>query len=354
MIEISSKNTIKGRVADFDNPAIFARYKLNDIFCTAWLTHAVSAVVQHKIADLLGDKPTRIDEMASQSGLHAPSLYRVMRALAANGIFVETRIGEFKHNDVSLLLKTNSPDSWAAMASMWNHPSCIQGWLNFSDCLKDGRSGIEHAFGKTLYEHLDETEGATKAFADAMISNSAQASLAIAKNFSFDKFASVMDLGGGVGTLLFEILKAHPEMYGYLFEIESLRKSAEEYLESGGVSNRAKFVTGDFLSEIAVDVELYMIKNSLWNWDDTRCSTIIQNVRKAIDDKIKSRFLIIEYVIDKENAEWATLYDLQILNMPGGRARTKAEYTELLNRNGFALEEVLYVQDQTILVAAPI
>lgn len=354
MIEFYPKNLIKGRIADSEQPAISARYKLNDIFCTAWLSHAVTAIVEHKIADLLNEKPVHVDELSQISGLHSPTLYRVMRALAANGIFVETRSGEFAHNEVSNLLKTQSSQSWAAMAKMWNHSSCINAWLNFADCLADGRSGIEHAFGKSLYEHLDETDGATKAFADAMISNSAQASAAIAQGYDFGKYQTVVDIGGGVGTLLVALLKAHPHLKGYLFEIESLKESACNYLQSYDVLDRSEIVVGDFFDSVPGGLDLYLIKNSLWNWDDQRCSIIIQKIRDAIADDIKSRFLIIEYVIDKENAEWTTLYDLQILNMPGGKARTRAEYTELLNRNGFALEEVLYVQDQTILVAAPI
>lgn len=354
MIEFFPKNLLKGRIADFNNPSISARYKLNDIFCSAWLSHAITAIVCFKIPDFFNGKPIHIDELSRVSGLHSPTLYRVMRALAANGIFIETRSGEFAHNDVSLLLKSDSSQSWAAMAKMWNHPSCISAWLHFAECLKDGKSGIEHAYGKPLYEHLDEVEGATKAFADAMISNSAQASAAIAQSFAFEKFKSVVDIGGGVGTLLVAILQAHPHLKAYLFEIDSLKESAENYLKSNNVSERTTIVVGDFFESIPFGSDLYLVKNSLWNWDDTHCSTIIQNVRKAIGDDIKSRFLIIEYVIERENAEWTTLYDLQILNMPGGRARTRAEYTELLNRNGFALEEVLYVQDQTILVAAPI
>lgn len=354
MIEFIPKNLIKGRMTDSGNPSISARYKLNDIFCTAWLSHAITAISRTKLPDLLNEKAVHIDELARVSGLHPPTLYRVMRALAANGIFIETRTGEFAHNDVSSLLKTESSESWAAMAKMWNHPSCLSGWMHFSSCLQDGKSGIEHAFGKPLYEHLDEVDQATNAFADAMISNSAQASTAIARGFAFEKFRSVVDIGGSVGTLLVSILKAHPHLKGCLFEIESLKETAENYLRLHDVINRATVVGGDFFESLPEGSDLYTVKNSLWNWDDTRCSTIIQNVRKAIGDDIKSRFLIIEYVIERENAEWTTLYDLQILNMPGGRARTRAEYTELLNRNGFALEEVLYVQDQTLLVAAPI
>lgn len=174
------------------------------------------------------------------------------------------------------------------------------------------------------------------------------------EGFEFGKYKAVVDIGGGVGTLLVSILKAHPHLKGYLFEIESLKESAENYLRSHDVLGRSEIVVGDFFESILGGLDLYLIKNSLWNWDDQRCSIIIQKVRDAIGEDINARFLIIEYVIERDNAEWSTLYDLQILNMPGGRARTRAEYTELLNRNGFALEEVLYVQDQTILVAAPI
>lgn len=354
MIEINSKRLIKGRVQDSKNPAINARYKLADIFCQAWLSHAVTAVVKHKIADLINEKPLHINTLSDLSSLHKPSLYRVMRALAANGIFVESRPGEFVHNEISLLLRSQHQESWAAMALMWNHSICLSAWQNFSQSLSDGRSGVEHATGKSLYPALNETPGATEAFAKAMISNSVQASHAIAGAFPFSNFKKVMDLAGGVGTLLVSILAQHPSLTGMLFEIVELEEAAQEYLQAYNLQERAQFVTGDFLTSIPGGCDLYMIKNSLWNWDDNKASDILKNVREAIGDDIKSRFLIIEYIIDKENAEWTTLYDLQILNMPGGRARTRAEYTELINRAGFALEEVMYVQDQTILVSAPI
>ncbi len=353
MIEINSKRPIKGRIHDSENTAINARYKLADIFCQAWLSHAITAVVKHKIADFINDKPLHINTLSDLSRLHKPSLYRVMRALAANGIFEEVRMGEFAHNEVSRLLST-SEESWAAMALMWNHPICLSAWQNFSDCLFDGRSGVEHATSKSLYPALNETPGATEAFAKAMISNSVQASHAIAGAFPFSNFKKVMDLAGGVGTLLVLILEQHQSLTGILFEIEELKESAQNYLQSHNMQERTQFVTGDFHAEIPAGCDLYMIKNSLWNWDDNKTLAILKNVRNAMGDDINSRFLIIEYIIDKENAEWATLYDLQILNMPGGRARTRAEYTELINRAGFALEEVMYVQDQTILVSAPI
>lgn len=342
-----------GRILCESDAAVGARYKLNDIFCAAWLSHALTALAKHGVPDAVGDTATSIDEVAAKTGLHAPSLLRAMRAAASNGVFIQVTGESFRHNEVSKLLLTNNPYSWKGMACMWNHPSCLSGWSKFSDVLVDGRSGIEHAFGKTLYEHLAEQPGATMAFSDAMISNSAHASVAIAKNFPFADYKTVTDLAGGVGTLLAAILHEHKHLTGVIFEIEELITAAEEYLQVNGLSSRAEVVRGDFLTDIPVESDLYLVKNSLWNWGDTECSAIIHNVRAAIGSHPERRFLIIEYVIEPANAPWATLYDLQILNMPGGRARTMPEYENLLKDNGFEIEEVRYVEDQTLIVARP-
>jgi len=345
-----AKRNDKGRVLDANE----ARYKMNDIFCAAWLSHAITGLLEHDIPDLIEDEAIHANDLASKADLHAPSLYRAMRALAANGIFEEVETGMFAHNDCSRLLQKNHPHSWRGMARMWNHKSCISAWQRFSNVLTDGRSGIQHAFGKSLYEHLEETPGGTEAFSDAMISNSTHTSLAIANAFPFQNYSTVMDLGGGVGTLLAAILEVHKHLEGVNFEIPELQMAAAQYLSDRGLRRRLKTVVGNFLEVVPPGVHLYLIKNSLWNWDDEKSKLIMRNVREAIGDEMDCRFLIIEYIIDDENAVWTTLYDLQILNMPGGRARTVSEYEKLLAETGFAIESLEHVQDQTLLVARPV
>lgn len=344
----------KGRVAYASDSSVAARYKLNDIYCAAWLSHAITALAKCGVADVVQEEAMHVDQIAAKAKLHAPSLYRALRAVAANGIFCQTELGFFKHNDVSRLLRSDNPFSWRGMAGMWNHPSCLSAWGKFSEVLSDGKSGVQHAFGKTLYEHLAETPGATLAFSDAMISNSAHAAVAIAKAFGFGKYHCVMDLGGGVGTLLTAILSEHPHLQGIILEIDELKIEAENYLAAYGLSNRAQVIVGNFIELIPAKSDLYLVKNSLWNWDDAKCLAIMKNVRRSIGADSTSRFVVIEYIIDEDNATWTTLYDLQILNMPGGRARTVPEYTTLLNDSGFALERIEHVEDQTLFIAQPI
>jgi hypothetical protein len=347
---ISERN--RGRVVYAGEPEVAARYALNDIFVGAWLSHAITALARHGVPDLIGETPTAVETVAQQAHLHAPTLYRVLRAAAANGIFQEHENGMFAHTAISKLLRSDHPFSWKGMACMWNHPSCLQAWSRFGQCLEDGASGIQHAFGKTLYEHLGETPGATHAFSQAMISNTAHTSISIAREFPFSDYKVVMDLAGGIGTLLCTILEIHSQLKGVLYEIDELKAEAEQYIQARGLASRLKFETGDFIKNVPSGADLFMVKNSLWNWPDEQCLAILRNVRVA-SARNEGRLLIIEYVIDAQNSAWTTLYDLQILNMPGGRARTLAEYRDLLSRSGFAVEQVQHIEDQTLVLARP-
>jgi hypothetical protein len=136
---------------------------------------------------------------------------------------------------------------------------------------------------------------------DAMISNSTHTSMAIAREFPFEHYRTVLDLGGGIGTLLAAIIEEHKHLQGVNFEIPELQLAAEDYLEQRGLKHRIKTVIGNFLQDIPANIDLYMVKNSLWNWDDENCKTIMKNVREAIGTKSDSRFLVIEYIIDEHN-----------------------------------------------------
>lgn len=253
----------RGRKVEIKDPSVAARYLLNDIFCAAWLSHTIGALCNYKVPDLVGGKATDIEEIAQKSGLHLQALYRCLRALAANGIFEEATEGFFRHNEVSRLLCSDHPYSWAGMATMWNHPSCLSAWMHHRESLKDGRSGIQHAFGQSLYEHLAESATATEAFSDAMISNSAHAAVSIARQFPFESFSKVMDLGGGVGTLLNTILAENEHLEGIIFDLPELESLANKAIFTADLSSRSQFIAGDFLKGIPSGADLYLVKNSL-------------------------------------------------------------------------------------------
>lgn len=153
--------------------------------------------------------------------------------------------------------------------------------------------------------------------------------------------------------LLACILHAHPALTGAVLEIEDLKLEGDQHFMREGLADRACMLIGDFLQHVPVEFDIFLVKNSLWNWNDEDCVCIMQNVRTAIGNDRNKRFLIIEYVINEANSSWATAYDLQILNLPGGRARTLPEYKDLLSNAGFDLEDTINVEDQQLLIARP-
>lgn len=342
----------RGRVLEND-PVVSSRYKLNDIYCNAWVSHAISALCEFKVPDQIDDHPKSAGEIAALCGLHAGTLYRCLRAAASNGVFVEDGNGNFSHNETSRLLRSDHPYSWSGMARMWGHPSAQSAWMHLRYVLKDGRSGMQHSFGKTLYEYLAEYSSATEAFSDAMISNSAHVSHSIAKDFPFKNFKRVMDLGGGAGTLLIAILQHNAHLSGVIFDLPSLESAAIKNIASNQLGRRCSFKAGSFLQEIPADADLFMIKNSLWNWNDQDCVQILKNVRKAIGENPDGRFLLIEYIINSDNKTWSSAYDLQILNLPGGRARTVSEYEMLLKQASLKIENSATIEDQNLLLIQP-
>ncbi len=353
-INCPAQVTRNGRVIDELDPGVEARYRLNDLFSRAWLGYAVSALAKHKVFDSIGSTPVSAGEVADKRGLHAATLYRVLRALAANGILDECGTDMFQQTPVSQLLRSDNPYSWRGMALMWNHSLSLHSWEKFSEVLTDGHSGVEHAYGKRLYDCLHDDADLTNAFSDAMTSNSAHPSMAIARAFPFQDHSSVLDLGGGTGLLLASILHEHPSLTGAVLEISDLKNGAENFLAEQGLLDRARVEIGDFIQSVPDGFDVYIVKNSLWNWNDEECLVVMQNVRFALGDCSQKRFIIVEYVIDEQNASWTTAYDLQILNLPGGRARTLKEYSSLLTEAGFELERVTYAQDQQLLIAKPV
>jgi hypothetical protein len=336
-----------GRNVASQSEAISNRYQFNDLFSATWLAEAVGTCVKLDLAEEISEQPTSVEEVARRRQFDCESLYRLLRALATNGIFVESQPRIFEHTGLSRQLRGDHPYSYKPMAALWSHPTVRRSWGAFNDAVKNGESGIKSATGQTLYQALSSSSDFARVFNTAMISNSAHASESIAIRIPLGKTKRLVDLGGGVGTLLATIVTKHPHIEGVLFELEYMYGAAEEYFKNLGLEKRVTFVPGSFLDFVPGDADTYLVKNTLWNFVDEDVLKVFRNVRAVMN--ADSRFYIIEYIINSENAPWTTLFDLQMLNLPGGRARTKQEYEQMLGSAGLRVVSTEYVEDQTIL-----
>jgi hypothetical protein len=315
--------------------------QLMQMMSSKMVAKPIYAVAKLGVPDLIKDRPKTAVELAQATGTHAPSLYRVLRALASLGVFSETSDGRFERTPLSQLLES-APQSMRGFAIMFGEPWHDRAWSEILHSIKTGQSGFGHAMGVTAFEFFHQNAEAAGIFNGAMTSFSANGANAVLQAYSFEGIQKLVDVAGGHGFLLQAIMKATPGLRGVLFDLPQVVEGSAPVLSE--VRNRCEVVGGNFFDAVTVSADAYCLKHILHDWDDARSTQILKNIHKsALPD---AKLLLIEMVIPPGNApSFGKLLDLEMLVMTeGGKERTEAEYRELLSTAGWKLSRIVPTQ----------
>jgi SAM-dependent methyltransferase len=174
---------------------------------------------------------------------------------------------------------------------------------------------------------------------------------AIVAAYDFPDGATVVDVGGGQGTLLAAILREHPSLMGVLFDQPDVVARAEQVFRTAGVAPRATCIGGDFFSAVLPAGDLFLLKSVMHNWDDDAAERLLQSCRRAM--RPDARLLIAERIVPNDNApSEAKLFDINMLAIVGGRERTEAEFQRLLQKSGFSLARVIATKSPLSVIEA--
>jgi SAM-dependent methyltransferase len=308
-----------------------------------WGTHvsrAVYVAAALGIADLLADGPLSSGELARRTGTHEPSLYRVLRLLAAFGVFAEDDARVFGLTVVGDRLRGDAPAGMRSWATFLDTIGAVRGFEHILDAVRTGRPGFDAAHGTTLFEWLDRHPDAAAAFDSAMSERTAAFAPSVAVGYDFSDVRSVVDVGGGRGTLLVDILRHHTHIEGVLFELPAVAARARAGLEGTDVGERCNVIAGDFFGRVPEGADCYVLANVLHDWNDAESTVILRNCRRAMARH--GRVLIVERRIpDRDGDAIPTLLsDINMLVITGGRERTDGEYAALLEAAGLRLGAV--------------
>ena len=302
------------------------------------LARSVSAVAELNVADALKDGPLSVADIARAVGAHEPSLRRVMRTLVATGLFAEPDPGTYALTPVSELLRSDVPTSMRDMAVMITSQSHWQPWERFTDTLRTGESGPQHAFGTDAFSWFQRGENADQwnLFNAAMTSFSTGTSLAVAETYDFSRFTKIVDIGGGHGFLLKTVLSTAPSASGMLLDLPG----AIEGADLGELSERVECVGQSFFDGVTEGGDCYMLKHIIHDWSDEQCRIILGNIATAMAPT--GRVLVIELMMPEgPEPHPAQFMDLNMLTMTeGGTERTKVEFASLFASAGLALMAV--------------
>jgi hypothetical protein len=299
------------------------------------ISRCVYAVAELGIADLLADGSLSTEQLAQLTGTHEPSLYRVLRLLAALGVFEEHDGRSFTLTVVGDRLRSDTPTGMRSWATVLEALGGVRPFEHILHTVKTGVPGFDTAFGMGIFEYLAQHPENAATFDAAMSERTATFAPSAAASYDFSDVRTVVDVGGGRGTLLAEILRKHTHMHGVLLETPAVAAHADAVLDAAGLADRCQVLAGDFFEQVPPGADCYLLANVLHDWDDERAIQILRNCRRSMANG--GRILIIERLIpqDGSDAVPTLLSDINMLVLSGGgRERTSTEYGELLTAAG--------------------
>jgi SAM-dependent methyltransferase len=304
------------------------------------ISRAVYLAAELGIADLLAGGPLTAARLAQATQAHEPSLYRVLRLLAALGVLTEHDHRSFSLTILGERLRADAPASMRSWALLFGDAGVLPAFEAIIEIVQTGKPGVDIAYGMGPFEFLAAHPDLAQKFQAAMSERTAAFAPSVAAGYDFSPMQTVADIGGGKGTLLAAILQDHRHLRGILFDRPPGVAAAAEVLRAAGVADRCQIVAGDFFQGVPEGADAYLLANVLHDWDDADSVRILDACRRAMAKD--GRVLIIERLIphDPADAMPVLLSDLNMLILTGGQERANAEYGQLLAKAGLSLAKV--------------
>ncbi len=312
--------------------------RLLDLIGGNWTTQAVGAAVTLGVVDELARARCTAEQLSQRTGCAPFALQRLLDGLVAIDIVTRDADGRHALSATGALLREDAAGSMRWWAQWCSGPQWGL-WGNLAQCVRTGRSARALAGGKAGYAHLEADAGAARLFNRAMAGLTRRIGQCIARDLDWRGVRQVIDVGGGYGELLAEILAAQRSVRGILFDLPHATRDAAAYLAERGLAQRCAVVCGSFFEALPAGADVYLLKSILHNWDDADALRILRRCRAAMP--AAARVLLVERVLPAQAAggrrERAVLRsDLNMLVSLGGRERTRREFAELASQAGFA------------------
>jgi hypothetical protein len=299
------------------------------------LTRALGLAAEAGVAEALKDGPKPVEELAAPSGADPDVLYRVLRALASDGIFAEVEPRVFANTEASEALLE---DGWNAFARLFGGS-----WLQAVAGLDlSGGASYPRVHGDEFWSWL-ASHPEERALFDTAMEQGWQRRVERVDSVGWRGDETVVDVGGGNGTHLRALLERHPEMRGVVFDLP------ETVRDEGSYPERLTFVAGDFFESVPAGADAYVISTILHDWPDDDARRILETVRAAA--RTDSRLILVEAIIGHPGQMSGTVWlDLLMLVIAAGRERTEDEWRALLTATGWELAQV---HEQVVIEARP-
>ncbi|MDI5979011.1 methyltransferase [Amycolatopsis magusensis] len=294
---------------------------------------AVRAAVTLRLPELIADGTTGLAELAKTAGAHEDSLARLLRHLVAIGLFTETEPETYGITPVSRQL-LGEDHRWQ------------RGWLDLDGpgakmdlayrgmlhSVRTGESAYGAVHGVPFWDDYQRDERLRVFFGAIMAAHAWQTGPAVAAEYDWAPVRRVLDVGGGIGALLSEVLRRHDHLQGAVLDLPPVEPETKQALADAGLAERAQFVGGSFFDPLPGGYDVLMVSRVLTDWGDDDAVRILRRCAEAA-----STVLIVEVLAGEEHAKNNSSFDLQSLTLLGGRERSLEDFRALAAAAGLAV-----------------
>jgi O-methyltransferase domain/Dimerisation domain len=332
-------------------PQMPAQARVMEMICGYWMTQALSVTARLGIPDHIAGGTDRLATLATATGSNPGALYRLLRFLGSLGLLVRTEDDRYTLTELGECLRSDSPNTMRNLAILAGAEH-YRIWMHLADSVRTGDPSLELALGTPLFEYLEAHPDAGVRFNNAMADLARNVHRAAVAGYDFSTVKTVVDVGGGTGTLLAHLLGTYSHLGGILFDLPHVVDKAVPELTAAGVRDRCEIVGGSFYADRVPDTgDVYTMSLVLHDFNDDDSRRILTAVRRSIP--AHATLLVLEQVVPAGNEPHiGKLVDVNMLVISGGRERTEAEFGQLLAETGFRLVQTLPSQSTLNAVVA--
>jgi hypothetical protein len=300
---------------------------------------AVRVAASLGLTDLMADDAVPVEELARRSDTNADALGRLLRHLVCRGVFAEPEPGRFAVNEPAALLASDHPAGMRARLDLGGFGGQMD--LAFTGLLHTVRTGEpawETVFGVPFWRYLAANPQMSASF-DAMMASGADYVADAAKGYDWSGVRHVVDVGGGTGALLAEVLRANPDIRATLVDLPDTVDGGRRYLAERGLETRCEFVGQSFFDPLPAAGDVYVLRRVVHDWSDDDALLILRRCADAAGRH--GRVVLIEShgSSGDDRAMFAEM-NLRMLVLSGGRERTVEDYIAIAAEAGLDLAGV--------------
>lgn len=307
---------------------------------------AVRVAATLRLADRIDAGATTPTELAAATGTDPDALGRLLRHLVGVGVLAEPEPGVFGLNDTGRLLRDDGPAGqryWLDLDGLGARLDLACTGLLHS--VRTGAAGYPVVHGRGFWEDLDGDAGRRRGLDETMLALQRHTAPQVATRYDWSAAKTVVDVGGGHGGLLAELLARHDHLRGVVLDRGGAAEAARRTLAGRGVADRAEVVAGSFFDPLPPDADVYLVSRALSDWPDAEARAILRRCAEAAGPA--GHVLVVEVLPAPPDR---TGFDLRMLVTVGGRARTAEELGRLAATAGLRVAATVAGEDGLLLL----